>query len=434
MILRIIVENFLSFREATQFDMFPNLKRTTFENHIYKDKEIPLLKQAAIYGANGSGKSNFIWAIEFIRKYALDTNFLNSISVSEYKHKLAESTDTAPISLFIEFSTPQNYYIYTIDIADNSIENESLYLSGVGKKENELIFSRKGELIRFAEEPTAEVRSAIDTLINDNAMSSVLSLNNRFPIIKDKRAAEVYNWFAKDLEVVSFNAAAPQLIDFMSENSEVLSFAKEAFTEIGLGINDLSIRTEQFDEWIRKKEHSQYKSKEKQLSSDNAVTGFAHNKPLFSIGVDNGIRTVKEFVFKQLGKNGYIGELDIKAQSDGTVRLLTLIPALYSAIKLGHTVVIDEINHSIHPSLIFALINYYANTATTGQLIFTTHETCLLNQQQLMRPDEVWFTEKNEGATRMYSLNEFKVHSTISIENGYMQGRYGAIPFIGTLD
>lgn len=57
-----------------------------------------------------------------------------------------------------------------------------------------------------------------------------------------------------------------------------------------------------------------------------------------------------------------------------------------------------------------------------------------MNQQQLMRPDEVWFTEKNEGATRMYSLNEFKVHSTISIENGYMQGRYGAIPFIGALD
>lgn len=81
---------------------------------------------------------------------------------------------------------------------------------------------------------------------------------------------------------------------FMSENSEVLSFAKEAFTEIGLGINDLSIRTEQFDEWIGKKEHSQYKSKEKQLSSDNAVTGFAHNKPLFSIGVDNGIRTVED--------------------------------------------------------------------------------------------------------------------------------------------
>lgn len=434
MILRIIVENFLSFREATQFDMFPNLKRTTFENHIYKDKEIPLLKQAAIYGANGSGKSNFVWAIEFIRKYVLDTNFLNSISVSEYKHKLAESTDTAPISLFIEFSTSQNYYIYTIDIADNSIVDENLYLSGIGKKENELIFSRKEKFIQFAEEPTGEIRSAIDKLINDNAMSSVLSLNNRFPIIKDKRAAEVFNWFAKELEVVSFNAAAPQLIDFMSENSEVLSFAKEAFTEIGLGINDLSIRTEQFDEWISKKEHSHYKSEEKKFSSYSIVAGFAHNKPLFSIGVDNGVRTVKEFVFKQLGKNGYVGELDIKAQSDGTVRLLTLIPALYSAIKLGHTMVIDEINHSIHPSLIFALINYYANTTTTGQLIFTTHETCLLNQQQLMRPDEVWFTEKNEGATRMYSLNEFKVHSTISIENGYMQGRYGAIPFIGTLD
>lgn len=434
MILRVIVENFLSFREATQFDMFPNMKRTTFENHIYKDEEIPLLKQAAIYGANGSGKSNFIRAVSFIRNYVVNTSFFNNISVSEYKHKLAASTDTVPISLFIEFATNHNYYIYSIEIEDDSIVNESLFLSGIGEKENELIFSRKDKSIQFAEEPTAEIRSAIDKLINDNAMSSVLSLNNRFPIIKDKRAAEVYKWFAEELEVVSFNAIAPQLIDIMSDNSEVLNFAKEAFSEIGLGINDLAIRTEQFDEWISKKEHSHYKSKEKQLSAESAVTGFSSYKPLFSIGLDNGVRTVKEFVFKQLGKDGYIGELDIKAQSDGTVRLLTLIPALYSAIKLGHTVVIDEINHSIHPSLIFALINYYANTATTGQLIFTTHETCLLNQQQLMRPDEVWFTEKNEGATRMYSLNEFKVHSTISIENGYMQGRYGAIPFIGNLE
>ena len=293
MILRIIVENFLSFREATQFDMFPNLKRTTFENHIYKEREIPLLKQAAVYGANGSGKSNFIWAIEFIRKYVLDANFLNNISISEYKHKLAASSEENPISLFVEFSTTKNYYIYMIEISDSSIVNESLYLSGIGKRENELIFSRKEKTVLFADEPTVEIRSAIDKLINDNAMSSVLSLNNRFPIIKDKRASEVYNWFAKELEVISFNASAPQLIDFMSENNDVLRFAKEAFTEIGLGINDLSIRTEQFDEWISKKEHSYYKSDEKKLSSDSIVTGFVHNKPLFSIGFDNGVRTVK---------------------------------------------------------------------------------------------------------------------------------------------
>ena len=165
MILRIIVENFLSFREATQFDMFPNLKRTTFENHIYKEREIPLLKQAAVYGANGSGKSNFIWAIEFIRKYVLDANFLNNISISEYKHKLAASSEENPISLFVEFSTTKNYYIYMIEISDSSIVNESLYLSGIGKRENELIFSRKEKTVLFADEPTVEIRSAIDKFI-----------------------------------------------------------------------------------------------------------------------------------------------------------------------------------------------------------------------------------------------------------------------------
>ena len=112
MILRIIVENFLSFREATQFDMFPNLKRTTFENHIYKEREIPLLKRAAGYGANGSGKSNFIWAIEFIRKYVLDANFLNNISISEYKHKLAASSEENPISLCGVFYDKELLYLH----------------------------------------------------------------------------------------------------------------------------------------------------------------------------------------------------------------------------------------------------------------------------------------------------------------------------------
>ena len=67
-------------------------------------------------------------------------------------------------------------------------------------------------------------------------------------------------------------------------------------------------------------------------------------------------------------------------------------------------------------------------------MIFTTHETALLNQQELLRPDEVWMIEKLEGTSRMYSLNDFKIHKTLSLENGYLDGRFGAIPFLGTID
>ena len=103
--------------------------------------------------------------------------------------------------------------------------------------------------------------------------------------------------------------------------------------------------------------------------------------------------------------------MKINAQSDGTVRLLTLIPALYGAMFDGKTIFIDEIDYSVHPNLIFNLLKFYANHPTDGQLIFTTHNTHLLKQQELLRPDEVWLTEKEEGNTRMYSLNDFKLDS-----------------------
>ncbi|NDC41430.1 MAG: hypothetical protein EBZ77_07770 [Chitinophagia bacterium] len=97
-------------------------------------------------------------------------------------------------------------------------------------------------------------------------------------------------------------------------------------------------------------------------------------------------------------------------------------------------IAIDEIERSIHPALIKELIRKFAADDTTlGQLIFTTHESNLLDQQ-LFRPDEIWFAEKNkQGATELYALSEFKEHHTIDIRKGYLNGRYGAIPFLSNL-
>ena len=121
----------------------------------------------------------------------------------------------------------------------------------------------------------------------------------------------------------------------------------------------------------------------------------------------------------------------ITAQSDGTVRLLTLIPAIYEAINKQKVVFIDEIDNSIHPNLMFSLLQFYGAKQSKGQLVFTTHTTRLINQQELLRPDEIWLTEKDHGNSKMYSINEFKIHNTINLENGYLDGRYGAVPQLG---
>jgi uncharacterized protein len=121
-------------------------------------------------------------------------------------------------------------------------------------------------------------------------------------------------------------------------------------------------------------------------------------------------------------------------ESDGTNRLLDYLPILYEAINSKKVYLIDEIERSIHPLLIKELVKKFSDdTETKGQLIFTTHESNLLDQE-IFRPDEIWFTEKNrQGATELYPLSEFKEHHTIDIRKGYLNGRYGGIPFLGNL-
>ena len=147
----------------------------------------------------------------------------------------------------------------------------------------------------------------------------------------------------------------------------------------------------------------------------------------------NGKQIVQEFLFEQLGIAGYKKRMKIASQSDGTVRLLTLIPALYMASK-GKVVIIDEVENSMHPNLIYNLLKYFFNSESKGQLICTTHLTLFQDQQVLIRPDELWKVEKVNGNSKMHSFNDFKIHNTMNIEKGYLEGRYGGVPQISIIE
>ena len=95
---------------------------------------------------------------------------------------------------------------------------------------------------------------------------------------------------------------------------------------------------------------------------------------------------------------------------------------------------IDEVERSLHPILIKEIITKLSESETAkGQLVFTTHESCLLDQD-ILRPDEIWFAQKDQDqATQFYPLSDFNIHKTANIENGYLNGRYGGIPFLSNL-
>ena len=144
---------------------------------------------------------------------------------------------------------------------------------------------------------------------------------------------------------------------------------------------------------------------------------------------------VKSLSLEHTGKNGNIAIFGLEEESDGTIRLLDFVPAFRDVITKNKVFVIDEIERSIHPLLIKELLKKFSSdTETKGQLIFTTHESNLLDQE-IFRQDEIWFTEKDDnGSTDLYSLSDFKEHKTIDIRKGYLNGRYGSIPFLGNLE
>lgn len=433
MLLRVIFENLLSFREPVQFDMFPNPKRSIHEGHIYNN-DVPVLKMAAVYGANGSGKSNLVKGLDFIHDFVSSNDFFKDNDISSYIHKGNSDSQSKHLTAIIEFESEGKYFIYSFTLSSERVISEALYHSGLGQNDNILIFKRELDTIYVALPIDVKVKEAIDKLLVKNPTVSLMQLNEQFPIVQDENMQIATKWLQNSLVIVPFNAVAIKLIDQMDNNPRLLEFTKEVMSKIGLGVTDINIKEELFENWIKSKSHQLFSKISSELEDDKVLGVTKDNRQMFIAVKDNEQTIVKEFVFKHIGSKGSLFEMDINGESDGTVRLLNLIPALYGAIELGHTIIVDEIDHSIHPILIFALIKFFADKSTKGQIIFTTHETCLLNQKVLLRADEVWFAEKIEGATKLYSLNDFKEHNTISVENGYINGRYGAIPYIGDIE
>lgn len=435
MLLRLIIKNFLSFDDEVQFDMFPNMKRTQIADHIYTDLcDVPVLKQAAIYGQNGAGKSNLVKALEFMRAFALDKDFIKSIEIDKYFYLLKDNASNAPISLSLEFEQNKRFFFYEIEIGPKQVVKEGLYESFPKESKLDLVYERKEREVTFAKDVDSTIMDAIKKLLGNNPMSSLMALNSEFPIVADERCARAAKWFKAKLKIIGVHSFLPTLIDLLRDNTPMMEFVKGLVHCLGVGVNAMNLQETDFDSWAKK-----HIAIAKNLPSDmdkvKSMSLSANSTPVLSINVKDGVRKVYQLIFDNIGKNGFVGRLDTSMQSDGTLRALTLLPALYYACKLGKTVVVDEINCCLSPTMVKGIVEYFAKSnGTNGQLIFTTHDNQLLDEKDILRSDEIWFVDKREGASVLYSHNNFKEHHTISPYRGYNEGRYGAIRFVKLIE
>ena len=382
MLLRIKIQNFLSFQKETSFDMLTDPKIEGLPHHISKDTPLPLLKQAAIYGANGAGKSNLIKAFVFLIKWVTNPKCLEEIEVCDYSFRMTDEDTKPPICLEVEFLSHQKAYLYKVAISEESIE-ESLYLSGLGKSTDTLIFERKDSKLLTH---SLLNESAINELLTANKKASLLVLHQGLGASYNPELKTAYEWFEQQLCIVKYPSDNLQLAKQLTSDENLFDFVEDIIQSCDLDIDG-----------IEREENSE------------------------------------ELLFLQYGPDDSVGYIDIEELSEGTVQLLRLLPVLYQAQQSEKVVFIDAIEGQLHPRLLSALLQYYTDKTPQGQLIFTTHCTPLLDNPTLLRADEVWFAEKKEGASSLYSLSDFKLGNSLPIATAYLQGRYSAVPSISSL-
>lgn len=440
MLLKFSVENFLSFDKEVGLDMFPNPQRKIFPSHIYSKDPIPTLKMCAIYGPNGSGKSNLVKAFDFLRNFVVKDNFLQEVSLSDYHFKLRKNPE-GPCRLTILFGVDGKYFEYKTSIGEKLGEE----LQEIDPKNGQryLLYRRDDDELLCTW--LRDKQTARDVL-HKNPLVSVPALQRRFPLFKEEFAAvdELGTWFALKLKILHRHNFISDVNLQLTQDEGLMRFCRKLVSGADLGLGNLSVKISPVEEWLHRQkdpailadlnlDNLKRMSKQKNMPVVFSMSVHKNDRNLVNLvcGQDGEFK-IYEMVFDQEGRHGELFEMPVMAQSDGTVRMLTLIPVLWDLCSRDEVWLIDEIESGIHPELARAVVRLCGEGSGRGQLLFTTHLEQLMDQQELLRPDEIVLLNKQEGATHLKSLNDFIIQDEMDLEQGYRQGRFGFRPELGT--
>jgi len=445
MLIRFTVKNFLSFNEEQEFSMISGKVRSKM-HHIIKDRKLSLLKFAAIYGANASGKSNLVSAMDFARTtivHEIPIDIMNDYCRTDPKNK------DAPSSFEFEIKLANKVYAYGFDIvvSESSIYNEWLYeLNQNGTQREIFVRDTQNKKVSFDKDFSKETRQNLDTYANNMISNdSVLFLTemnrNKDDLYKKEKELiplnEIYHWF-KDQLVINYPNQLMSPAYFMEDGN--LTEINTAISSLGLGVRHVRFGIGDMDELrkfmspvvIKKILEDLKKKNLESRKQGGQIKGvmIRGDRAMFLLNIDpeTQVEKLQKLVFDH-EKEGI--SFDVSEESDGTRRVLDLIELLISA-KIGSNkvYVIDEINRSLHPQLTYRLIAKFLELAkdTEIQLIVTTHEAHLMDFN-LLRRDEIWFVDKNkDGDSSLYSLDQYNERFDKKISRAYLDGRYGGVP------
>ena len=418
MLVEFTVNNFKSIKDNVNFSMIASSRDqgNTFDIRDYK-----LLSSAIIYGANASGKSNFLRAMAFMSRFVLNRyKILQSTDKLPHEpFKLSTETENASSTFEIVFFIANIKYRYGFEMDSENIYSEWLFADEKGKEaklfirdidENDYVNPNKfKEGLVFFDKKSQKIRIAKNQLFiwkcdqeNGEISKSILSWFNKFNMIDGMDHQDYINFTMKKMEDTDFK-------------NKIIDLVKTADIDIA----DINIEEDDVPLEIIEKLPIPESMKKGIIKSISINT--KHRK------YDNNGNIIGEVVF----------ELD-KEESKGTRKFFAISAPIIDTLQHGKVLIIDELDASLHPILTQHLIQLFHDkeiNKKNAQLIFATHDTNLL-KPYIFRRDQIWLTEKDKyGSTDLYSLAQFKgVRAKEDFERQYIQGKYGAIPYLGKFE
>ena len=417
MLVEFRVKNFRSLRDEQVLSLVASSDKTLLDTHALDTglKAAPhLLKSAVVYGANASGKSNLIKALQYMRGVVLESAALQPGQTFDRLHpfKLDATSGSQPTEFEVTFILAGVRYQYGFAMNAQRIVSEQLLVYKAFKPQRwfERHFDAESGKDVYEFGPSLKgAKNLWEGATRSNALflSVAVQLNSG-------ALRPVFDWFANRL--VIFNEQSPlsaqlsmQMLKQEAQRKAICEFLRAAdisIADIEVATKQAMVHTINFDLATGKREETA------------------------------GEQAVDEVKFHHVTEHGK-AVFDLMDESSGTRNLLLLTGPILDILNKGLTLVVDELDTSLHTLLVQALVRlFHQPEVNTGgaQLIFTTHDTSLLDAYGLFRRDQVWFVEKRpDQSSSLYPLLDFSPRKNEALERGYLQGRYGALPFLRNL-
>jgi AAA15 family ATPase/GTPase len=411
MLVEFKIKNFMSFKDESVFSMVASKDKTYLENNTISTPALNkrLLRTSVVYGANAAGKSNLIKAVKLVERLVHSANVDESrISELYAPFKFSLESSSSPSEFELTFITEDGVrYQYGFAINPKQVEREWLiaYPKGLPQvwfrrdnysSENPWYFGRS---LKGNKEQIAQLTRS-DVLF----LTVAAKMNH-------EQLTEVYNWFKKNLYYIgienNINFSTSYSIKRAKEDPGMQSQIRNLLKYADFGIDDLEFHEEQMDEKVL------------EIFSPEFRKDFQGK--YFEVYMDHRTDADHKFL------------LSIDDESNGTRKFFSLSGLIIDGLNNGWTIFVDELDSSLHPLLVRYIVELFHNPIINNkgaQLIFNTQDTTLMNTD-IFRRDQIWFVEKDsKQCSHLYSLLDYMPRKDESLAKWYLQGRYGAVPFL----